>query len=704
MQLLKVGAAVLNQTPLAWESNKAHILAAIEAARRERVSVLCLPELCITGYGCEDAFLSPAVPRTAWEMLEAIVPSTAGIVVSLGLPVPHHSALYNTAALVADGKILGFTAKRFLAGDGIHYEPRWFKPWPIGRRAELVAGKDSYPLGDIYFDVGGIKIGFEICEDAWVANRPGGELALRGVDVILNPSASHFAFAKAEVRHRFVLEGSRAFGVSYVYANLLGNEAGRIVYDGGAHIASLGQLVALGPRFSFADFRLTTALVDVDATRLSRIRSGSYLPELLPETDLCIRGEFNYPNQDPEALAVRPAAWETGAFVKEEEFTRAIALGLFDYMRKSRSCGFVVSISGGADSAAVCCLIATLVRLGIDDLGRDEFLAKISHAPRAAGAKSLSENRRVVHPPGRGLSPFVESSEQKGTVPLSAGGFRIGSESAAELVGALLTCVYQSTRNSSETTRRAARQVAEAIGAEFLEFDVDGLVRDYVEMVSRAIGRPLSWATDDLALQNIQARVRAPGVWMLANLHNALLVSTSNRSEAAVGYATMDGDTSGGISPIAGIDKAFLRRWLRWFEERGPEGIGPLPALGAVNRQAPTAELRPAEAAQTDEADLMPYELLDAIERAAIRDKLSPLEVFKRMRAEFPQYAVEQLHVWVARFFRLWCRNQWKRERYAPSFHVDDENLDPKTWCRFPILSGGFEYELVELQKYVQTL
>ena len=68
------------------------------------------------------------------------------------------------------------------------------------------------------------------------------------------------------------------------------------------------------------------------------------------------------------------------------------------------------------------------------------------------------------------------------------------------------------------------------------------------------------------------------------------------------------------------------------------------------------------------------------------------------MRPQFPEYAAEQLHLWVERFFRLWCRNQWKRERYAPSFHLDDENLDPKTWCRFPILSGGFERELAELR------
>jgi NAD+ synthase (glutamine-hydrolysing) len=90
--------------------------------------------------------------------------------------------------------------------------------------------------------------------------------------------------------------------------------------------------------------------------------------------------------------------------------------------------------------------------------------------------------------------------------------------------------------------------------------------------------------------------------------------------------------------------------------------------------------------------------VLDAIERAAIRDKRSPREVLTVIGAEFPQFGVEQLWLWLDRFFRLWSRNQWKRERYAPSFHVDDESLDPKTWCRFPILSGGFERELRELR------
>jgi NAD+ synthase (glutamine-hydrolysing) len=99
----------------------------------------------------------------------------------------------------------------------------------------------------------------------------------------------------------------------------------------------------------------------------------------------------------------------------------------------------------------------------------------------------------------------------------------------------------------------------------------------------------------------------------------------------------------------------------------------------------------------------MPYDLLDAIERSAIRDKRSPKETWLVVRAEFPQYAPGELLTYLTRFFRLFSRNQWKRERYAPSFHVDDASLDPKTWCRFPILSGGFERELAELEREVHA-
>ncbi len=648
---IKVGTASLNQTPLDWAGNQARIEQVLEAASAQGVALLLLPELCLTGYGCEDAFLGPDVAARAWSMLFELLPKTRGMAVSVGLPVRRHGGLYNTACMVADGRIAGFTAKEHLAGEGLHYEPRWFKSWPNQQIVSLEHDGQSYPFGDVFFDFAGVRVGFEICEDAWVARRRG---ALDGhtMDIILNPSASHFAFGKHEVRERLVLEGSRSMAVAYLYSNLLGNEAGRVIYDGGCYVAQNGKLLARSARLTFDDWQLTTTTLDVEASRTEQIRTTSFQPDNMDPGDKRVVVDFVLPRAQMERTALEEPPWERSNRHKEEEFMRAITLALFDYLRKSRSRGFVLSLSGGADSAAVACLVSLMVDRGLAALGQDAFAAKV-------GLPAQADARAWVHE--------------------------------------LLCCAYQRTDNNSDVTENAATAVAEAVGATYYQLEVQHIVDAYVDLISEASGRTLTWEDDDITLQNIQARVRAPSVWMLANMRDALLLSTSNRSEAAVGYATMDGDTSGGLSPIAGIDKAFLRQWLAWLETEGPAGMRPIPELVAVTSQTPTAELRPTEQHQTDEADLMPYPVLDAIERLAIGDKLPPADCLEVLGSEFPQYDEETLRTWVARFFRLWSRNQWKRERYAPSFHVDDQNLDPKTWCRFPILSGGFERELSEL-------
>ncbi len=655
MQNLRLGAACLNQTPLAWESNRENILAAISAAREAEVAVLCLPELCISGYGCEDTFFAEGVQQTALQLLAKIVPETQGLAVSLGLPLRVDGQLYNVCALACNGELLGFVGKQFLAGDGIHYEPRWFKPWLVGDVREVAIDGRPYPVGDLLFDCGGVVIGMEICRDAWVEDRPGRRLAARGADILLNPSASHFAFAKQEIRRKLVLEGSGKFHVSYAYSNLLGNESGRAIFDGGTLLASRGKMLAVGPRFSFAETLLSTADIDIEATRQDRANSAA--PNHAGD-GATVNCDFQLPVPSTPREPTQPSSWDTSPPPKEEEFARSVSLALFDYLRKSKAGGFVVSLSGGADSSAVATMIWLMVELGISEVGKKFFLRQLAHV---AGIDEANDNPSTMR--------------------------------------RLLTCVYQATRNSGEMTRSAASRVASGVGAEFFEWNVDALVDGYVDLVSQATGRELTWKHDDVSLQNIQARARGPGAWLLANLRGALLLATSNRSEAAVGYATMDGDTCGGLSPIAGIDKAFLLEWLRWMETIGPEGVGPLPALSVVNAQQPTAELRPQEQSQTDEGDLMPYRVLDAIERAAIRDRLMPVEVFDAVRPLFKEFSSGQLGHWVERFFQLWCRNQWKRERYAPSFHLDDENLDPKTWCRFPILSGGFERELKALRE-----
>lgn len=635
MRRVKLGAASLNQTPLDWTNNLNNIYYAIQRAKDEDTRILCLPELCITGYGCEDQFHSPAVIERAYTSLKALASVTSNMFVCVGLPVLHKGALYNTVAVLADGEIAGLVPKRHLANDGVHYEHRWFKAWPDQDISEHHNDLDT-EIGDLRFDFCGIKVGFEICEDAWAAKRVGARLAADGVEIILNPSASHFAFGKHQNRINIVREGSRSFNVAYVYSNLLGNESGRTIYDGDTIIANNGTIIANGDRFSYNSGQLTTAIVDLDVSTQSRMKLGSYNPNL--------QGEYNYEDifsaESPLTDETPTLPAEIKYLTKFEEFTQAMCLGMFDYMRKTKSNGFVVSLSGGADSTAAACLVRLIPFYGRKNY-KDAFERKLKYT----SARSF------------------------------------------------LTCIYQPTRHSTKTTRNAAKAVAEELSADYMELDVDALVEMYTARVERALGRELKWETDDIAMQNIQARARAPGAWMIANINNAILLATSNRSEAAVGYATMDGDTCGGLSPLAGIDKDFLLKWLVWARKEFSWD-----SLDLVINQKPTAELRPEQYKQEDESDLMPYDILDAIEGLAIRDKKPPLEVFKYLEGRTND---RQLGKWVEKFFKLWCRNQWKRERYAPSFHLDDKNLDPKSWCRFPILSGGFDTELKAMWKYI---
>lgn len=466
MKIVKVAAAALNQTPLDWEGNLKNIRSAIDQARQHDVSILCLPELCITGYGCEDAFHSRGIQKTALEMLQQVAVFARDMVVAIGVPVTYAGGMFNTACLIVDGRILGFVGKQHLAGDGIHYEPRWFKPWPKGVVGEVKLGDETYPLGDIIFDVGGIRIGFEICEDAWVADRPGARCTARGANIILNPSASHFSFGKHDTRKQFIVDGSRAFHVVYVYANLLGNEAGRAIYDGDSMISVNGDLVAVGSRFSYEPVCLVTATVDIEATRMSRARSGSFEPELDGDESDVFSADFDYPACQPEPEQHLYRQPDDPDVVRYEEFTRAIALGLFDYLRKSRSRGFVVSLSGGVDSTAAVVLCSLMFQYAIKELGIEQFVRKTGNLFKDLPRNAQPANHRHV-------------------------------------AGHMLTTVYQATRNSGEVTRNAAEQVARAVGANHLHFDVDAIVESYTSMVSAETGRQLTWENDDLSLIHI---------------------------------------------------------------------------------------------------------------------------------------------------------------------------------------------------------
>jgi len=567
--------------------------------------------LAITGYGSEDLFLSYWYPQKALAKLGKLIPLCIDITVIVGLPIRIQEKVFNTVAVIENGELKGFVAKQFMAVDGVHYEFRWFTPWKSDEVIDFEFEGKVVPLGDLTFQYKGIHYGFEICEDAWRGkDRPGYRLRDRKVDLIFNPSASHFAMGKTVERKELLEESSKIFDSYYCYVNLLGNEAGRMIFDGEILLAKSGEVIARNQLLSFKDYQIFTFELEAKRQEIAPIQA------------------------------------------KEWEFVQASALGLFDYLRKSKSKGFVLSLSGGADSSTIAILVAEMVRRGLAELGLLPFIEKL----------------------GLDFSPKTENPEK-------------------ELVGELLTTAYQGTKNSSDDTFQSAKGLADSIGAKFYSWTIDSEVNSYTEKIETAIGRKLTWEQDDITLQNIQARSRSPIIWMLANINNALLLSTSNRSEGDVGYTTMDGDTSGSISPIAAVDKHFILQWLKWAQKNLDR-----PGLSYVNSLTPTAELRPLERTQTDEKDLMPYAVLVEIERLAIRDKRSPMDIFLVLNDEL-ELDQTVLKDYIKKFFRLWSRNQWKRERLAPSFHLDEFNVDPKTWYRFPILSGGFAEELDQLDQ-----
>jgi NAD+ synthase (glutamine-hydrolysing) len=676
-QTLTISTASINTTPLDVTGNLALIEQAVAQAVKAKTDVLLLPELVLTGYGCEDMFFCADWLETLPEFLAEFsrqLPRQMMVAIGFPLLIPG-GQVFNAVALMSRDHIHGIVCKQNLARNGIHYEPRWFTAWPAGEVMTIQFAGQPVQVGDLVFEIDGVRLGFEICEDSWVAARPGRSLYERQVDVILNPSASHFAIGKQKTRRQFVCEGSRAYGAVYVYTNLLGCEAGRAVYDGDAMIASNGELVMSSNRLSFAPWQVRTATVNIGLNRAQRMISSQRLHPAEQHGVSMI--DFRWVDEDYQRALNAPASFADED--PHEVACRAIALGLWDWQRKTYTGGFAVSLSGGADSALCSALVWFAQVQAAITLGEEQY------------RRILAAGRISVEPQGH--KPLLEWIH-------------------TDVMPQVLTTVYQGSEHSGDVTRHAASGLAAEMGAQHHDWSIADLVTGYLKLINDLTpDDPMTWEKDDLALQNIQARVRSPGIWLVANRQNKLLIATSNLSEASVGYCTMDGDTSGVLSPIGGVSKSRVLQINRYILE---EGIPvqdcaafsrvKLAAMQAIVDQAPTAELRPVE--QTDEADLMPYPVMDIIRRISQTQNVTPKGVLQvLLRDDYGrQFPVEQLVAWLKRYYGLYCRNQWKRERIAASFHIEADSADPKTYRRFPILSNQLRDELADMEMFARNL
>jgi len=673
-----VAAASLNQTVGDWTGNCDRIRQAIAEARTRGARLLLLPEMCIPGYSLGDRLPRRGTLERSWEALLSLLPETHGMVVCLGLPLSHNGVLFNAMAVCADGAIGGLVAKENLATGDVEYESRWYSPWRHGALESFLAPDGSrHALGSQVFEAPGIgRFAIEICEDGWKGIRPGSTYALSGCEILLNPSASWFHLGKHATRRRLVEQVSKEDHVGYLYTSLLGCDATRIIFDGSVLIASDGKMLKEGRRFVFdSKIEMVDQVLDLQALRQARREEGSWreqahraaegaFGEVPRVTEL--EGDFG----QGESAPADPPYWEVGpeppadasldwlsqrglcgpithADIPHLELELAIAIALRDYTQKCGIKHIALALSGGRDSAMVAVLVQRM--------------------------------HRYQHP---AASP----------------------EALRDIVSEAFLTTYMATENSGEETATAAEALASELGARFHRFGIQSAVDTHRELIEGVIGRNLSWENDvdDLALQNVQARLRGSLIWMLANLEQALLLSTSNKSEAAVGYTTMDGDTSGGLSPIADIPKSLVSLWLEWARD-----FHGLDTLRHVCKMAPTAELRPKENEQTDEGDLMPFFILDQLLYEFVQKAHDPVEIFKALWPTLSEHYEGDRKAFsrdIHRFVKLFCRAQWKRERFAISFRVTAFDLDPKTGFRFPAVQSPFVEELADLDAYVESL
>ena len=674
-----VATASINQTVGDWSGNGRRLISVLEAARRGGVRLLALPELAISGYSLGDRVLRRGTLENSWNTLLSVVPHTTGLVTFLGLPICHRGVLYNAVAVVADGQLVGFTAKENLATGDVEYENRWYAGWPRGEVDSFEAPDGTnWPIGSLLFDVPGLgRVAVEVCEDAWKGMRPGSIAALAGATILVNPSASWFVLGKQEVRRKMISQISQEDLAVYVFSSLLGCDDTRLIFDGSAMIAQEGEIIAEAPRFRFSsEFEMVDRVVDLDALRLKRMATGSWRQQVealhrgdfgpIPEI-IAIEGSFTTTRPAPPSLPywtrgtrqqpVEPSlAWivDEGLApsfsptdIPHVELELALCLALREYLRKTGVKGVTLALSGGRDSTMCALLIHRMHRYDQPRLTNDEL--------RAYTAEHF-------------------------------------------------TTVWMETENSSENTRRAAQTVAAEIGARHLSCSVQEAFDLNLRIARQLTGEEIGWQNPrhDIPMQNIQARIRGSLVWMVANLENYLLITTSNLSEAAVGYTTMDGDTAGGLAPIANVPKSLISIWLRWaagfHDYRSVEQVFEAPA---------TAELRPPACTQTDEDDLMPFFILDQLIYLFVQRGKDPIEMFETLWPELQHHyrgEAKAFATHIRTFVRRLCAAQWKRERFAISFRVTAFDLDPKTGFRFPPVQAPFTEELAQLDAHVARL
>lgn len=670
-----LAVCTLRQQALDFPGNRDRILASIREAKSKGARFRVGPELEISGYGCWDHFLESDTFLHSWQVLADILRSDAtdDIICDIGMPMVHRNVRYNCRIILFNRRIIMIRPKMVMADSGNYHESRWFSMWPRGRMEDFflprmirnITGQSTVPFGEAVLATLDSCIGFEVCEEFWVANAPHTTMALMGVEIISNGSASHYEAGKLSEKFTMLQAALLKAGGVYLYANNVGCDGDRAYYDGASCIVSNGQLMAIGGHFSLQEVVVTTATVDLEEVRTFRgmkqsmSNQAQYVvnyPRIAINFALSSHSAHAYrAGGNAGARITPPIKWTTPDFVAET--ATAPALWLFDYLRLSGANGFYLALSGGLDSSSVALLVYRLSCL---------LAAEHERGGNTIVDRFLSERLRIE-------------------VPLT------GPKAAAEICNRLLMTVYIATEHSGTTSRRLAAGLAEAIGSNHYYLDMDMIVSATKKVLADQLGLHPRHTTmggslsEDLALQNVQARLRLVLSYAMAQLMptrsgiatgQRLVLATANASESLSGYFTKYDNSSGDLNPIASYSKMELRDFVMYIRDRPETDPSLSEILSHILDAVPTAELTPST--QSDEQDIgMTYEDLSHMGQLRQVKRFGPHSMLTR--SEVPADAVHH-------FYRRYQTNRHKATSLPPAFHGTCCSPDDNRFDMRPIL------------------
>lgn len=604
----------------------------MEQAVNRQALLVVFPELGLSGYSCEDLFHQQALLDSSKEALQSIVDASARlpIVTVVGLPLQVNGLLFNCAAVVSHGRLLGLAPKTYLPNYREYYELRQFTPADAAPCSGVdLLGQHDIPFGNqLLFQVESVpdfRFYVEICEDLWAPIPPSSFAALAGATVLVNLSASNINVGKAGYRRDLVANQSARCLAAYLYtAAGFGESTTDLAWDGHALIYENGTRLAESRRFQYTS-QLLIGDIDLDRLVQDRMRQNSFSQSLRHHREelrgfRTVRFDATVPKEEEIPL---DRAYERFPFVPS------------DPNRQDQRCYEVYEIQ-------VQGLAKRLQFTGID---------------------------KVVI----GISGGLDSTH---ALIVAARAMDIMNRARSNILGYILPGFA-----SSQRTMDQARRLLDSLGCTRKEIDIRPSCMQMFEDIGHpyAKGEPVY----DIAFENVQAGERTSHLFRLANLYNGLVVGTSDLSELALGWSTYGvGDHMAHYHVNASVPKTLVQYLIRWVAEKGFFGPDASAALNDVLGTVISPELVPGdkedEPDQHSEAVVGPYELQDFTLYYVLRFGYPPPKVaFLSWSAwhdkdvgswnGIPEekrhaYSIQQIKKWLAVFVeRFFQFSQYKR-------------------------------------------